>query len=131
MMVLDTHVLVWWLADPAKLSTKARRAVRSAAASRTVSASAASILEIVTLVRRGRLTLATSIDRWLEDVRSLPELQIEPITVEIAAKAGSFGDEVPGDPVDRLIVATAAVLGLPLVTADQRLRRRPPVPTIW
>ncbi|MGQ0836157.1 MAG: type II toxin-antitoxin system VapC family toxin [Gammaproteobacteria bacterium] len=130
-MVLDTHVLVWWLASPTKLTAKARRAIRSAMASGPLSASAASILEIVTLVRRGRLTLTTSADRWLEDLLRLPELRIESVTAEIAAKAGGFGDEIPGDPLDRIILATAAVLGVPLVTADQRLRRLQPVPTIW
>ena len=131
MIVLDTHALVWWLADPAKLSAAARRAVLASAAEKEVAASTASVLEIATLVRRQRLILSVPFEEWLSDVRQLSELQLLPISVEIAARAGSFGSEVHGDPIDRLIVATALEFKSPLVTADSNIRSLPAVRTIW
>jgi PIN domain nuclease of toxin-antitoxin system len=129
--VLDTHALLWWLGDPAKLSTKARRAIQSAASTGELSVSAASILEIVTLTRRGRLVLSGSVDQWLADMQSLPELHIESVTADIAARAGSFGAELHGDPIDRLIVATALLAKQPLVSADKQIQALSWIRTIW
>jgi PIN domain nuclease of toxin-antitoxin system len=129
--VLDTHALIWWLGEPAKLSTKARRAIQSAASSGELRVSAASVLEITTLVRRGRLVLSGSVDQWLADMQSLPELHIEPVTTDIAARAGSFGAEMHGDPIDRLIVATAMLAKDPLVSADAQIQALSWVRTIW
>jgi PIN domain nuclease of toxin-antitoxin system len=53
------------------------------------------------------------------------------VTAAIAARAGSFEAEVPGDPVDRLIVATALILDESLVTADERIQSLGWVRTIW
>lgn len=131
MTVLDTHAIVWWLADPAKLSAKSKRAVQSAASAGELVVSAASVLEIATLVRRGRLQLSIGVNEWLNDMQSLPELRIEPVTAEIAVRAGSFDAEVQGDPIDRLIIATAVVLGESLVSADEQIRSLKWLRTIW
>lgn len=131
LIVLDTHVLVWWLADPAQLSGKARKTIRAAARGRRIVVSAASILEIATLIRRGRLALATTLEHWLGDLRALPEIAIAPIGADIAAQAGSYGDGVHGDPVDRLIIATAQVSGASLVTADAAMRSLRIVQIVW
>jgi PIN domain nuclease of toxin-antitoxin system len=129
--VLDTHALVWWLTEPSRLSPRARRAVQASAQSRALVVSAASIFEVATLERRGRLAFSISIDQWLADVRSLPELSIEPVSADIAALAGSFGSAIPGDPIDRLIVATAQALRLTLVSADEQLRAAKWIETLW
>lgn len=131
MIVLDTHVLIWWLADPAQLSPKARQQVKSAAQKRTLAASAASVMEIATLIRRGRLMLAVTFDEWLGDVRRLPELTIMPVSADIAARAGTYGDGVHGDPIDRMIIATAQLAKAPVVTADTAIRSLKIVQTIW
>jgi PIN domain nuclease of toxin-antitoxin system len=131
MIVLDTHALIWWLSDATQLSSRARKAIKTAANRRELSVSTASILEIAVLVRRGRLTLSAAFDAWLDDVRSLPELAITPIGIDIAARAGSYGDGVHGDPIDRLIVATAQSLNARLVTADAAIRSLKIVRSIW
>jgi PIN domain nuclease of toxin-antitoxin system len=130
-IVLDTHALVWWAADPGKLSARARRAVNAGAAARELAVSAISIFEIATLLRRGRLVLGTDPNRWLQALLSLPELAIQPVSAEIATVAGAFPDDLPGDPADRIIAATARALGAKLVTADQRLRSAFAVATVW
>ena len=131
MIVLDTHVLVWWLAEPTRLSSRAHRAVARAAGANAVVISTISLFEISTLLRRGRLRLQIDAERWVAALRSLPELVIEPISAEIAWLAGVFGGTVPGDPADRIITATAQVLGARLVSADEALRSAASVETIW
>lgn len=131
MTVLDTHAAIWWMADAAKLSAKAKRAIQASISAGDLVMSAASVLEIAMLVRRGRLELDRALGEWLDDVQSLPELVIEPVNAAIAARAGSFEDEVQGDPIDRLIIATAVELDEPLVTSDERIRSLSWVHTIW
>ena len=130
-IVLDTHVLIWWLADPRRLSAAARRALAGAAPALPACLSAISVLEIVTAGRRGRLALTMPVEQWLADACSLPELRVEPVSGEIALRAGQFGDEMHGDPADRLIAATALVLAAPLVSADRQLRQVAGLKVIW
>lgn len=131
MIVLDTHTLVWWLATPEKLSARARRAIAESAARSEITASAISIFEISTLLRRGRLEFGIDPDEWFAAARSLPELTIEPVSAEVAWIAGTFDNTLPGDPADRVIAATAQVLDARLVTADRNLRSAAAVETIW
>ncbi len=70
-------------------------------------------------------------DKWLADVKTLPELRIAPVTADIAQLAGGFGDEVPGDPADRVIAATALSLAATLMTGDSRLRAFQGLKTVW
>ena len=130
MIVADTHALVWWLADPTRLTAKARRSLDAAGVD-SVIVSAATLLELATLLRRGRLSLSVPADAWLADLNQIAEVRVEPVTGDIAIRAGSFDEQLPGDPIDRLIVATAMSLGAPLVTADNRLRRISGLRTIW
>jgi len=131
LIVLDTHVLVWWMTQAAGLSTAAKRAIGKHTSAGEIVASTISVLEIATAVRRGRLKFNIPVDQWLADVRSIPELRLEPVSVEIAALAGSFLDLMHGDPADRIIAATATVMGASLVTADDRLRSWGSLRTIW
>ncbi len=127
LILLDTHALVWWVNGAPPLSARARRAVEGA----VLAASAISVLEIATAVRRGRLRLGPPLERWVADIALLPELRLEPVSAEIALLAGSFDESVPPDPADRIIAATAIVLGAKLVSADRRLRRVPHLEAVW
>jgi len=131
LIVLDTHALIWWLTGSAPLSRAAKLAVTKAAKENRVVASAISVLEIVTAIRRGRLQFTTPLEQWLADARRLPELRFEPVSAEIAQLAGSFGEDMHVDPADRIIAATAIILNVPLVTADGKLRASRAVKTIW
>lgn len=72
MILLDTHALIWWVSGIEPLSAKARRAVADALKRGPVSASAISLLEIATAVRRGRLALGVPIEKWFDDLSALP-----------------------------------------------------------
>ncbi len=132
MIVLDTHVLVWWVGGDLKnFSRKARQLLERHSRQNELIICAISIFEIVTLERRGRLRFRMSASEWLGQLRRLPEYRIEPITDDIAERAGQFGDAFPGDPADRLIAATALVRGVPLVTHDEKLQRIEHLKTAW
>jgi PIN domain nuclease of toxin-antitoxin system len=75
-------------------------------------------------VRGFELATHTSRTRWAA-------VQIHPVTDEVAERGGSLGDEFPGDPADRIIAATALVLGVPLITHDAKLLDVPNLPTVW
>ena len=129
LIVLDTHALLWWVSGSKRLSARARRAIRTAMAPAAVSA--ISVLEIATAVRRGRLQLTAPLENWLADLRQLPELRFEPVSVEIARRAGTFDRTMAGDPADCIIAATALVLHARLITADEGLRRVAELRAVW
>lgn len=132
MIVLDTHVLVWQVAgDTKKLSRKARQVLRQHGRLNELIISSITIFEIATLERRGRLRFNISGSEWLDKVRQLPEYRIEPLTDDIAERAGRFGEAFPGDPADRMIAATALLLGAPLVTDDAKLHEIEYLKTVW
>jgi PIN domain nuclease of toxin-antitoxin system len=130
-IVLDTHALVWWIWDSKRLSRRAAASITSALREGPVAVSAMSVFEIATAVRRGRMSFAIPVDQVLDDLRLLPELHFEPVSHEIARRAGGLGESAPGDPADRMIAATAITLRARLVTADRKLGRIPELETVW
>ena len=131
-IVLDTHVLVWWAGDERKrLSRKAVLALQQHGKRNELLVSSISFFEIVTLERRGRLRFSMPVTAWLANVRRLPEYRLEPLTDDITECAGQFGDAFPGDPADRLIAPTALARNAPLVTHDHRLREFQFLEVIW
>jgi PIN domain nuclease of toxin-antitoxin system len=131
-ILLDTHVLVWWVdGDTEKLSTTARQALEQHSRRNELLVASISVFEIATLERRGRLRFNISASEWLAQMRRLPEYRIEPLTVDIAERAAQFGDEFPGDAADRIIAATALVRAVPLVSADETLRATRLLTTLW
>lgn len=132
MIVLDTHVLVWWVdGETKKLSRKARQALEQHGKRNELLISSITFFEITTLERRGRLRFKIPASEWLAQVRRLPEYRVEPLTDEAAERAGQFGDTFPGDPADRMIAATALLRGVSLVTHDEKLRGVEYLKTIW
>ncbi len=129
MILLDTHVLVWAVAASNKLSRKAAMAIRKARAEDGLAISAITLLELATLVARGRIQAYGTVEA---SVRLLTEgVTIRPLTAEIAALATQFPDDYPRDPADRLIGATARAEGLALVTHDEKIRSSPLLKTLW
>ncbi len=129
MIVLDTHVLVWALADSRRLSRAAIREIEKSRRHSGLAISAITLWELAGLVTRGRIqaygTVEASVTLLTEGVT------IKPITAEIATLANQFPDDYPGDPADRLIGATARAEGLTLITRDENIRRSPLLKTVW
>lgn len=129
MILLDTHVLVWMVADPKRLSREAARTIHGAQARDGVAVSAITLWELASMVARGRIQAYGTVDA---SVKVLIEgVIVRPITPEIAALATHFPPDYSSDPADRLIGATARAEGIPLLTRDERIRSSPLLRTIW
>jgi PIN domain nuclease of toxin-antitoxin system len=128
-ILLDTHVWVWWAAEaPRRLSARARHAI---AESPSIAVSAISPWEVAMLVAKGRLELDRDVLVWIRQALALPRVTFVPLTPEIAVRSTRLGAGFPGDPADRILVATARELGASLVTKDEILRRAEGVRTVW
>lgn len=131
-LLLDTHVWVRWVAEPEKLSAPARRGVEAAlAAGEVLRVSSISVWEVALLVTKGRLRLSIDVGTWIERAEAIPLLDFVPVDNRIAHRSVTLPPPLHPDPADRIIAATAEVLGLRLVTADRRLRAYSPVDTLW
>jgi PIN domain nuclease of toxin-antitoxin system len=118
-ILLDTHVLVRYMRDEGKLGRRARSTIDRAVAKDELFVSAISFWEVATLVTRRRLELDTTVAAFRDlAIRNGAREQV--LDGEIAALAGELPD-AHGDPADRMLVATAIVRGLTLVTADAML----------
>ncbi len=128
MIVLDTHVLLWWRDGSPKLSKPARRAIDSAD---RIGIPTVCCLELATLERRGRIALDRGAAFWTRRALAVERVEELPLTAEIAVAAGLLPDTFPGDPVDRAVYATAAALGCRLVTSDRRIRSHDAARVLW
>ena len=129
--LLDTHTWFWWVAGDTRLDRPTRDALDAVPVSDRPFLAAISLWEIAMLAERGRVDFgAMSLDEWLEFTVHPRSVRLVPLTAEIAAETASLPRSVPGDPADRLIVASCRVLGVPLVTRDARIRRARVVP-LW
>jgi PIN domain nuclease of toxin-antitoxin system len=130
-ILLDTHVLVWLVGQPEKLSKAAASAIRRARSSDGLSIADVTIWELALLLARGVLQSGGTVENTLRNLLGRSGVSIKPITPEIAALATQFPIDYPRDPIDRLIGATALAEGLALVTRDEGIRKSPLLKTIW
>ncbi len=124
-LLLDTHVWIWSLSAPEKLTPKVRRALEKPG--QELWLSPVSVWEVALLVEKGCMKIEGHLEAWLP--KAVARFQEAPVSHDIAA---AFADiRLPhGDPADRLLLATARVLNLTLVTADERLIDAKVVPTL-
>lgn len=119
-LLLDTHAFLWWLADSARLSQPARRAIADDA--NEVAVSAASAWEIATKVRIGKLPGAEALAHDIAGHIARQGFEELPIRVVDAERAG----RLPGphrDPFDRTLIAQALTCDLPVVSVDTMFDR--------
>ena len=124
-ILLDTHVWVWSQESPEQLGPTAQSAV--ADEDNALFVSPVSSLEIARLVRGGRLTLAGRLQTWVTESLCALLADTVPLTHEIAITAYDLPGKFHRDPADRMLVATAMVHDLTLVTADERILAYPHV----
>jgi PIN domain nuclease of toxin-antitoxin system len=130
MILLDTHVVVWLALEPSRISKKARAAIENSRQQADgLAVSDITLLEIATIENKGRIKLNVSLEAFLAEVEA--RFIVMPMTGRICAGALALPVTYPKDPADRVIGATALVEGIPLITADDGIRRSKVVDTIW
>lgn len=132
MILFDTHVLIWFISNPEKLSSKAQRIIeKEIKAKRQFLVSSISIWEIYMLVKRDRLKLAIDTDSWVRKIEQTGSFHFISIDNQIAAKSVVLNNSFHDDPADRMIVATALHLGAILITSDQKILNYPNIQAVW
>lgn len=120
MILLDTHIWVWWMDDPDQLPSEYQEylAFRQHG---EMAISVISCWEVAKLVEHGRLMLNVPVADWISYALSW-SVTCLPLTPDIAVRSTQLPGTFHKDPADQLIVATAMELGCPLVTMDQRIK---------
>lgn len=132
MIVLDTHVLVWWVSGIEKLSATAKKAIaKHQTIERSILVSSITAWEIAMLANKGRLVLNMDVDAWLAEVGRIPAVEFVAIDNLISVKSTALPGEFHQDPADRMIVTLARLRACPLVTADQKILDYKHVKTVW
>jgi PIN domain nuclease of toxin-antitoxin system len=117
--LLDTHTWIWIALDTSRLRPNAREQLKAERS--PLSVSALSIYEAAVLSRRGRIDLDMPLKDWFDLAFADASLRLLPATLEIALDAAMLPDGFHGDPIDRLIAATARVHDMVLCTHDEKL----------
>jgi len=117
-LLLDTHILLWSLLEPARLATNVSAELENP--SNELWLSPISTWEIMILAKKGRIVLDARPELWLRDVFKTISFKEAPLNHEVAIQS-RIVDLAQEDPADQFLVATAIVYDLTLVTADRRI----------
>jgi PIN domain nuclease of toxin-antitoxin system len=128
-ILLDSHILIWMASDPKRLSKKAREAILDAREMGGIAIASITLWELAWAAENRRIAYSGSIESFVRETVS--RVVVMPMRPEIVALAVRLPHDFPKDPGDRLITSTAIVEGIPLVTADEPIRRASVVHTVW
>lgn len=130
MILLDTHVVLWLVSEPERLSKNAKAAIDEARQNgKGLAVSCFTLIELATLYGKGRIRLGMSPESFLLEVEA--QFVVLPVSARACARTLALPASYPKDPADRVIGATALVEGMALVTADAEIRRARAVRTVW
>jgi PIN domain nuclease of toxin-antitoxin system len=126
MIVLDTHIWVWWVDNNSQLTAQYQNWIERYK-TEGLGISVISCWEVAKLVENGRIKLQCSVEEWIEQALGYPGVQLLQLTPRIAIESTQLPGIFHRDPADQIIVATARVWGCPLLTADERILKYPHV----
>ena len=126
MIVLDTHIWIWWVSQSADLSADKRKilALRQADG---LGVSAISCREIAKLVEKGRLSLTMPVGHWIDQALAYHGVHLLPLQPKVAVASTQLPPPFHQDPADQIITATARELNCPLATDDAKILAYPHV----
>ena len=129
MILLDTHVWVWWVHGTSRLTPENLQSL-DAAAPEGLGVSIISCWEVAKLVEYQRLRLPCDLEQWLHRALACPGIQLVDLTPRIVVESTRLPPPFHRDPADQLIVATARVHGARVATADGKILKYAHVPTL-
>jgi PIN domain nuclease of toxin-antitoxin system len=122
MVLLDTHIWLWWLLGDGNLNNMQRRELDRLASDNSLSISWATIWETEMLERKGRIQLLPDFQSWIKLATRQDVVTVLPVDIELVIVQHRLPETFHPDPADRLITATSLLSGFPLYTRDQRIR---------
>jgi PIN domain nuclease of toxin-antitoxin system len=125
-ILLDTHIWVWWVSQPDKLQFK-HRELLEINPNRSLGVSIISCWEVAKLAEYGRLKLDRPVETWIEEALAQPGLELVPLSPRIVVESTQLPEPFHRDPADQLLVATARVLDCQFMTADSKIASYPNV----
>jgi PIN domain nuclease of toxin-antitoxin system len=128
-IVIDTHIWVWWIHGDPHLSVQQTQWLQENEA-QGLGVSIISCWEVAKLVEYNRLTLPCPVADWLDQALSYPGVTLLELTPRIVVDSTQLPKSFHKDPADQLIVATARILDCPLLTADAKILNYPHVSTL-
>ena len=126
MIVLDTHIWVWWVHGDCALSASTR-ALLDSSEQTGIGVSAISCWEVAKLVERQRLSLPCPVFDWIQQALSYPGVRLLDLSPRVCVESTQLPGTFHRDPADQIIVATARVFDAPLVTVDAKILEYPHV----
>jgi len=126
MIILDTHIWIWWTDKNPHLTADYENIIQQNL-SGGIGVSAISCWEIAKLVEKNRMQFSVSVEDWLNNTLTHPSVLLLPLTPKIAVESTQLPDNFHSDPSDQIIVATARVYNCPLVTYDTKILNYPHV----
>ena len=130
MILLDTHVIFWLLTTGERLSGRASEVIVEARiAGEKIAYSPVSLYEIAYASQRNRMLLNAPVEDFVKAVQF--KLEMAALTAEIVICAAQLPDSFHGDPMDRIITATAIVMDCALITKDEKIREANLCTTVW
>ena len=121
MVLLDTHIWLWWLLGDGGLSKPERNALDAIAASNSLAISWVTIWETEMLERKGRIQLLPDFQTWVRLATQPEIITLLSADTEVVLAQRQLPESFHGDPADRLITATSILSGYELATHDQRI----------
>jgi PIN domain nuclease of toxin-antitoxin system len=121
-VVLDTHIWVWWLND--RFNYLSVQQIDVIEQTKQVAVSVISCFEIAQLVKRERLVLPLPIDEWLQEALLPAGIDLLPLSPAITCRAVDLSD-IHKDPFDRMIIATALNYQAKLMSVDSHFKNYP------
>jgi PIN domain nuclease of toxin-antitoxin system len=128
MIILDTHIWVWWIHSDPRLPSDYVHCIKTHEET-GLGISAISCWEVAKLVERRRLVLPIPIVDWFEQAFSYPGITLMELSPRICIESTQLPGSFHRDPADQLIVATARIHSCPLVSMDQNILAYPHVMT--
>ena len=128
MIILDTHIWIWWVDENPRLKSENLKIIEKNQTSR-LGVSIISCWEIAKLVEKKRLAFDCPVDTWLQTALAYPGVNLLTLTLPIILQSTQLPD-FHSDPADQIIVATAKVHDAPLVTQDSKILNYPHMSTL-
>jgi len=124
-IILDTHIWIWWITKHEKLTNKNLNLIEKYH-HQGLGISMISCWEIAKLVEKNRLQFQCSVEEWLNSAMKYPDIKILDLTLPIILQSTKL-DGFHQDPADQIIVATAMVYDCPIITQDSKILKYPSV----